>query len=171
MVLTDEQLEAVKYFCGNLEFEECFGNIESFLVGEKKPQSAKLKLTKSFGEQAVQQVFRSLAYFECLTELTVKGVLRSERNASYILNLDADCARSIIAASTCHLQTLVFEKCDFDDVSWQNLCQGVAHSNATLERLIVDNVSVPGWRGTLDDVNFEARANTRIERTHQMLVQ
>jgi hypothetical protein len=169
MKFTDEQLGALRSFRENLEFDDCYGTIESFIVGENTPQAAHLMLSSSFGAHAVQQIIRSLDHFECLRELTV-GRSRGQSSTSYYnLNLDANCAQSIIAASAFNLQVLMFQSCDFDDVSWQNLCHGVANSKSTLERLVFENLSVPGWRETPNNVGPVERTNKKIERTHQML--
>jgi hypothetical protein len=124
----------------------------------------------SFGEQAVQQVFWCLHRFECLTELTVgDSSFWSQLSASYYdLHLDADCDQSSIAASTNKLQEVTFQSCDFDDGSWQSFCQGVAR-NSTFERLVLKDISIPGWRESSDDPSPSARANKTIERTQQML--
>jgi hypothetical protein len=65
ILFTDEQLEAVKYFCGNLEFEDCFGNIEAIYSERpslKQPnsscpcRSANKLFSRSFGVCIVSNV-------------------------------------------------------------------------------------------------------------------
>jgi hypothetical protein len=156
-----------------LTFDQCFGNLDCFLLGERKIQAETLELYRSFNIHAPRQVFANLNQFERLKDLFI-GMYWDplyygfpfykyfEKNLYKYFKFDEACAQAVASSTT--LRKIDFEKCDCDDASWMNLCRAVATSNSALKYVVMQSFSIPGW------LQFSSKkSKSKItERTQQM---